>query len=130
MTQTLALRALIIRHGEIPVAQDIDNTLPAFQKVVGGHVEVVDLGAGLALWCNENAIAEGLPVNRGVAARDVVAENRFAPAQLKEAPPAEERILWIRGDFFVTRADADGDAHSVTDADVAALARRLVTVRS
>lgn len=40
-----------------------DNTLEAFQKEVGGLIEVVTLSSDLCLICNEEGLLRGLPYN-------------------------------------------------------------------
>jgi hypothetical protein len=72
------------------------DTLRAFQKLVGGYVEGMNLEDGLQLICNEEGKLTGLPPNRHVQAVGDV----------------------ILGPFVVSRHDAQGEAVDVTDADV------------
>lgn len=70
--------------------QMIANELDAMQKVVGGYLEVVRLPVpDLVLVCNEEGLLLDLPVNR----------------------------MGLRGTFFVTRCDPNGDFVSLTDDD-------------
>lgn len=49
--------------GKDPVLTDIDNTLEAFQKSVGGYIETVTLTEELAIVCNEEGRIQSLPYN-------------------------------------------------------------------
>lgn len=55
-----------------PEIIDIDNTLAALQREVGGYIEVVTLPYGAALICNEEGRILGLPDNGRVCGVDVV----------------------------------------------------------
>lgn len=60
------------RPGEEPETIEIENTLAALQKEVGGYIEVVTLPYGAALICNEEGRILGLPDNGRVCGVDVV----------------------------------------------------------
>lgn len=49
--------------GKDPVLTDIDNTLEAFQKNVGGYIETVTLTEELVIVCNEEGHIQSLPYN-------------------------------------------------------------------
>ena len=49
--------------GKEPVLTDIDNTLEAFQKNVGGYIETVTLTEELVIVCNEEGRIQNLPYN-------------------------------------------------------------------
>ncbi len=49
--------------GKDPVLTDIDNTLEAFQKNVGGYIETVTLTEELVIVCNEEGRIQSLPYN-------------------------------------------------------------------
>lgn len=54
----------IIKHpGEPAKRIEIDNTLKALQKVVGGYIETVTLFEDVTLICNEEGRLMGLPDN-------------------------------------------------------------------
>lgn len=55
--------AIIKQPGESAKRIDIDNTLQAFQKAVGGYVETVTLFEDVTLICNEEGRLIGLPYN-------------------------------------------------------------------
>ena len=55
--------AIIKRPGEPAKRIEIDNTLEALQKAVGGYIETVTLFEDVALICNEEGRLMGLPHN-------------------------------------------------------------------
>lgn len=79
-----------------PMVVDIPNTLEAMQEMVGGFIQIVQLSKGLDLCCNEEGKLLKLPLNVTLfGGKDVVA-----------------------GDCFLLRHDSEGDAISVTKADI------------
>jgi hypothetical protein len=50
--------------GQPEYITEIDNTLEALQKAVGGYIETVGLENGLVLICNEEGKLRGLTPNR------------------------------------------------------------------
>ena len=55
--------AIIKQPGEPAKRIDIDNTLQALQKAVGGYIETVTLFEDVTLICNEEGRLIGLPYN-------------------------------------------------------------------
>lgn len=55
-----------------PEVIDIDNTLAALQREVGGYIEVITLPYGAAIICNEEGRILGLLDNGRVCGVDVV----------------------------------------------------------
>lgn len=55
-----------------PEVIDIDNTLAALQREIGGYIEVITLPYGAAIICNEEGRILGLPDNGRVCGVDVV----------------------------------------------------------
>ena len=55
--------AIIKQPGEPAKRIDIDNTLEALQKAVGGYIETVTLFEDVALICNEEGRLIDLPYN-------------------------------------------------------------------
>ena len=79
-----------------PLVVEINNSLDEMKAIVGGWIEIVGLGGGLDLCCNEEGQLMGLPLNVALfGGQDVVA-----------------------GDCFLLRHDDEGEAVSVTAADV------------
>jgi len=61
------LQVLRIEPGEAPEPVTMPNTLQAFQKAVGGYIELLYLEDGICLVCNEEGKLIGLSANRHVA---------------------------------------------------------------
>jgi hypothetical protein len=122
-----AVRVLVCRIG-IPPAVEMLATdargshLKAMQAIVGGFVQVIQLGDGVELWCNENRT--GLSLNRVIPARVRALPPGFEDAVIirlgdELARPGETGEWRIYGDFFLARSTADGEIIGVTDADIA-----------
>lgn len=65
------MKAIIKEVGKSPRVEEIENELATMQKLVGGYIEVVSMGGGVALVVNEEGKLAGLPVNFGMG-RDVI----------------------------------------------------------
>lgn len=55
------MKAIRFLPGALPEQIEIENTLEALQKQVGGHIEAVALGCGLCAVCNEEGLLMALP---------------------------------------------------------------------
>ena len=60
-TRRETMKAIRFLPGALPEQIEIENTLEALQKQVGGHIEVVALGRGLCAVCNEEGLLMDLP---------------------------------------------------------------------
>lgn len=87
------------RQGTQAVFLDIENDLASFQGLVGGYIEVVTLGDGICLVCNE----EGKLLNMRPVA--------FLNADGK---PFDT----INGDCILCRADDDGEFASLDEEEM------------
>jgi hypothetical protein len=58
-----AIRAILIQPGTARCVDDIEDTLPTFQRIVGGYIEQ-DSSEDLRIsfWLNESGKIDGLPV--------------------------------------------------------------------
>lgn len=65
------MKAIIKKVGENPRVEEIENELKTLQGIVGGYIEVVSMGEGIALVLNEEGKLVGLPANFGLG-RDVI----------------------------------------------------------
>lgn len=84
------IKVLIVEPGQNPRTARIDNTLEAMQEVVGGYIEVIQIGISpFVIVCNEEGKLLGLPENRPLGGD------------------------MIRGTFFI--ADTDGDEFASLD---------------
>ena len=55
------MKAIRFVPGALPEQIEIENTLEALQKQVGGHIEAVTLGPDLCAICNEEGLLMDLP---------------------------------------------------------------------
>jgi hypothetical protein len=97
------ITVLVVPILEKPYTEEISNDLKAFQKIVGGYIEVIALSDRLMLICNENGKLEGLAGNRRVC-RDIIV-----------------------GNFFVAADGGDGEFTSLTDNETNMLYKRFET---
>lgn len=89
------IKVIMVRVGQDPMVEDMDNSLEAMQKAVGGYLEGAALKPGVMLMCNEEGKLKKLPTNRYVLGADLIV-----------------------GDFFITRHNKAGDNVSLTKADI------------
>lgn len=73
MNKENEIRVVIIEPGKGPREETISNTLEAFQKIVGGYIEVVGLSGKDRMIINEEGKLNDLPYN-------VIATNIFQDA--------------------------------------------------
>lgn len=91
------IRIIRIPAGEKPRVEHVTPTLEKFQELVGGWIEIVAVRRdGLEVCCNEEGKLQGLPLNFPIFSGNDI----------------------ICGDAFLLRHDDEGEAASVTDADV------------
>ena len=57
------MKVIIKQPGKEPEVAEIENTLPALQRAVGGYIETVTLATDCCIICNEEGRLEGLPYN-------------------------------------------------------------------
>lgn len=88
------VRIAMKEPGKAWESREVEDTLPAYQKIVGGYIEHFWDMKGLSLFCNENGKFEDLKFNF-----------RFFSDQ-------------IFGTVFAVRSDEDGEFQPVTDADL------------
>ena len=55
------MKAIRFVPGALPEQIEIENTLEALQKQVGGHIEAVTVGPDLCAICNEEGLLMDLP---------------------------------------------------------------------
>ena len=63
------IKVLALLPMELPKEIDLDNTLEAMQKFVGGLIECItlsDTGSAVTLVCNDEGKLMGLPLNRAL----------------------------------------------------------------
>ncbi len=94
------------------------------QAIVGGLIECVPLcEPGLELWCNEEGMYNGLPLNRTFRAEPQRPPPGFEDAIIIKSDPdladyGQPGVWRILGDFFLSRTDEEGALAPATDADM------------
>ena len=71
-TREKLIRAIIKEPHEPAREELIEPTLDTFQRLVGGYIETVTLGADWTVVCNEEGRLEGLPYNMELCGVDFV----------------------------------------------------------
>ena len=68
------IKVLLVKPNEIPEEIEIENTLEAKQKIVGGYIEQAYLpnDDSVVLICNEEGKISGMPLNRYIG-HDIIA---------------------------------------------------------
>lgn len=97
---------IISTDGSATVAEfELGESYKMLSNAVGGYIECVRLSATTDLWCNENGIAEGLPLNLKGSAIYLETFNAGNP---------------ILGNIVITGgADDEGETLGLTDEQVA-----------
>ena len=93
MSENNKLRVVMVEPGKPAYETEIENTLEAEQKAVGGYIEVVPLDNGKLLICNEEGKLSGMQGNRRIG-KDIIV-----------------------GPFFIVGSDGD-EFRSLTDEEV------------
>lgn len=57
------IRVIVKEPGRVPQIRQVDNTLEALQKIVGGIIETATLATDLVIICNEEGRIMDLPDN-------------------------------------------------------------------
>ena len=66
MMKKATIKVLLVEPMEQPRVIEIENTLEAMQKTVGGYIEALPIADEVSIVCNEEGKLEGLQANRGV----------------------------------------------------------------
>ena len=117
------MQILIVEPERRPEVKEIDGTLEAMQKVVGGYIEAIyPFDDAVALIANEEGKLNGLPANRGLRDEagqiyDIVCGTFFlcgAPADSDHfASLTEEQIEKYRKHFYTPELFLGMDGHIV-----------------
>lgn len=96
MAKESTIKVVVVETGNpTPYVKEIPNTLEAMQEIVGGYIECIHY-EGFDLFCNEEGKLQGLPLTFPL----------YYEGELYDA---------IAGNFFLSRADEDGEQVSLTD---------------
>ena len=72
MNEENKLRVVMVEPGKPAYETEIENTLEAEQKAVGGYIQVVPLDNETLLICNEDGKLNGMQGNRRIS-KDIIA---------------------------------------------------------
>ena len=96
------MRILKVEPGEAPYEKEMDNSLDAIQKEVGGGLfEPIYLDRDIVLCCNEEGKLNGMAMNRRLG-QDIIC-----------------------GPFFLVGEDRHGNFRSLTDEEIATFSQRF-----
>lgn len=95
------IRVLKVEPQKPPEVVNLENTLPAMQKAVGGLIEIIEIESNVCILCNEEGKLIGLEPNR-----------RFGNDILV-------------GTFYITGADEKGNLTSLSDQQLQKYAARF-----
>lgn len=101
MTKTI--KVLHYPVNDEPRIIETQDDLVSLQKLVGGYLEVVQLDEGLDVYCNEEALLNGMLPNRVVG---FLGKAGFVGTNV------------IHGPFFVAKSYYDGDISGLSEYDV------------
>ena len=85
------MRVLVVEPEQRPEEREIDDSLTAMQKIVGGLIQPIHLDNSVVLVCNDEGRLMNLPANRGLRGED------------------EKLYDIVFGTFFLCGAPADSD---------------------
>ena len=68
------MKAILKQVGKPPEVVEIENTLEAMQKVVGGYIESVHVRTDCVMICNEEGRLMGLPFNFSLGSDNIVGD--------------------------------------------------------
>lgn len=57
------MRVIVKRVGHRPAIEEVENSLEAMQKLVGGHIETLTITSDCVLICDEEGFLKGKPLN-------------------------------------------------------------------
>ena len=89
------IKVLALLPMELPKEIDLDNTLEAMQKFVGGLIECItlsDTGSEVTLVCNDEGKLLGLPLNRPLPCRRVQWISTKRNSELLSLKSKEDRL--------------------------------------
>lgn len=57
------MKVIVKRVGQRPAIEEVENTLEAFQKLVGGYIETLTITSDCVLICDEEGFLKGKHLN-------------------------------------------------------------------
>lgn len=101
---------VVVEPNKKPYAKMMQNDLAAMNEIVGGYIELINVGRNhegnmVALTVNEEGKLQGLPVNRRLVGFDTLV-----------------------GNFFITAYDLEGENVNLTEAEAEHFIKRFTPV--
>ena len=92
------MRCIVKPVGQPPEVCNIPNTLEAMQSLVGGYIQLVPIGLGIDLLCNEEGLLLKLPVNCGFAGTIALVGLNLNTAERRSLADDEvgKALAWFR----------------------------------
>lgn len=78
------MKAIIKEVGKEPKVIDIENTLEALQKAVGGYIEALNIGGNILMICDEEGKLKRKPYNFDLGNDKIVGDVIFTKDDGKE----------------------------------------------
>lgn len=104
------IQIVVVEPNKKPYKKMMPNTLEAMNEIVGGYIEVLNIGksktgARVAITLNEEGKLQGLPVNRFIVGFDILV-----------------------GTFFITAYNLEGDNISLSDQEANHFIKRFTPI--
>ena len=94
------MKVIVKRVNQKPELTEIENTLEAMQRVVGGYIEVVHVRTGCVMICNEEGRMMGLPYNFNLGNTNIVGDVFFTKPDGAEFTDLDDRGIEMILHFF------------------------------
>jgi hypothetical protein len=94
------MKVIIKKVGKQPEVVDIENTLDAMQKIVGGYIEAVRVRSDCMMICNEEGKLMGLPYNFDLGNDKIVGDVIFTKPDGAEFTDLDDRNVEMILHFF------------------------------
>lgn len=88
------IKVIVCNAGEKPKIEVIDNTIEAKQAIVGGYVQMLRVGNGICLLCNEDGLAQQLQPNFRTQWGMIVGNVIFAAERGQEFASLNDKQLY------------------------------------
>jgi hypothetical protein len=128
------IRVVVCGVAKMPRVEMIMPGLEPLQEIIGGYVECLALNEGIDLWCDEEGLLKGLPLNREIRQRAPQPSALFKDAFVIDArmdksqpmaKPGQMGVHRIHGTFLFARTDEDGSLVGLSDEDLKTVSKLL-----
>ena len=94
------MKAIIKEVGKEPKVIDIENTLEALQKAVGGYLEAVNVGNNVIMLCDEEGKLKGSPYNFDLGSDKIVGNVLFTTSYKEDFADLDDKQIETVMHFF------------------------------